>query len=380
MNPKRVILHCVTSLHADGAQHMLLKLAAAVDRRRFEFKVISLRPGGPIRERLERIGVETFDLGIGRSPIAAAASVVKLKRAIDRMQPDVLQGWMYHGNLLLTLSRPLIKKRAPLLWNVRRALYDIREDKPLTRQVIRFNARLSSAPARIIYCGAAVAAHHEAVGFRPDRSVVIPNGFELDRFQPSPETRARLRQSLELPDDAVAVGMVGRYHPQKDHANFLRMAEIVSRRAPQVRFVLVGRGVDEQNAHLVRLSREHGLEGRVRFLGERSDVSEILSALDVFCLSSQNEGFPNVVGEAMSCGVPCVVTDAGAAGEVVGDTGIVVPRRDHESLARGVLSMLEMPSSGRSALGERARARIQQHFALDTIVKKYEAEYERTAL
>jgi glycosyltransferase involved in cell wall biosynthesis len=193
------------------------------------------------------------------------------------------------------------------------------------------------------------------------------------------EPRRRLRASVGIGDDAPVVGLVGRFDPLKDHRTFLRAAGIIARARPDVRFMLVGRGVDDGNAELAAWIRELQLDGRVALLGERRDIAACYAAMDVFCLSSIHEAFPNVVAEAMATGVPCVVTDAGDAASIVGETGRVVPPRNPERLGAALSAVLSMPAEERRALGAAARRRIETTFSMARTCQLFDAAYVAVA-
>jgi glycosyltransferase involved in cell wall biosynthesis len=143
--------------------------------------------------------------------------------------------------------------------------------------------------------------------------------------------------------------------------------------------MLVGRGVDDANAEIAGWIREWRLDGRVALLGERRDIAACYAAMDVFCLSSIHEAFPNVVAEAMAAGLPCVVTDAGDAADIVGDTGSVVPPRDSERLAAALAAVLSMPADERRKLGAAARRRIETTFSMARTRQLFDAAYVAAA-
>lgn len=371
---KRSIIHLITGLSTGGAEMMLCKLLSATDCARFDPIVVSLIDRGTLGERIEALGVPVHTVGMapGRPTPAALWRLIRLVR---RLQSDLIQGWMYHANLAGLLAGWLVPGRVPVLWNIRHTPYDLKAEKRMTAALIRLGARLSSRPARIIY-NARVSAHqHELLGYAADRRMVIPNGFDCDRFKPSETARLKLRRLLGLEDETLLIGLIARWHPMKDHANFMRAAGRLAARRPDVHFVLAGRGVDKNNSILMKMIQDAGLTGRVYLLGERTDIPEIMAGLDIASSSSWGEAFPNVVGEAMACGVPCVVTDVGDSAWVVGDAGMVVPPRDAEALAGAWAGLIELGPEGRVRLGRAARQRVEENFSLSKIVTLYEEVY-----
>jgi glycosyltransferase involved in cell wall biosynthesis len=173
------------------------------------------------------------------------------------------------------------------------------------------------------------------------------------------------------------IGLVCRYHPMKDHANFLQAAAHLLQEYPDIHFALVGTGVVKENESLYQTIEQLGISHRTHLLGERSDMPRITAALDIASsASAYGEGWPLIVGEAMSCGVPCTVTDVGDSGLIVGNTGWVVPPKNPEALAKAWQESIELGSQGREKLGKAARTRIIESFSLDAVVSEYEALYE----
>lgn len=378
------VLHVTTGLSVGGAEVMLHELLRETISKTSAngppgAAVVSLVGGGPLRERIEGLGVPVYELGMRRGRPTPAA-LWRLARLCGRLGPDVIQGWMYHGNLAATLAAALSPGRTPVVWGVHNSIDDLAAEKRMTAATVRLGARLSARPRRIVYVSRASADQHEAIGYRPDRRAVIPNGFDLGRLRPDAGAYASVRAGLGIPKDAPLVGLIARYHPMKDHANFLDAAGLLAKRDRTVRFVLAGTGVDASNGELAARISEPGLRGRVHLLGERDDVYRITAALDVAASASAwGEAFPMVVGEAMACGVPCVVTDVGDSAWLVGDTGLVVPPRDPVALAAAWEELLRMDRASRTSLGERARARISSNFSLSEITRRYNALYAEVA-
>jgi glycosyltransferase involved in cell wall biosynthesis len=231
-------------------------------------------------------------------------------------------------------------------------------------------------PQKIIFNSKAGAEDHCRMGYRSDKSCIIPNGFDTKLFSPSEKNRSCVRLELNIPEEAVLIGLIGRFNPLKDHSCFLKAGEKLLSNKREIFFLLAGREVDWQNWQLKQFIEKLGMSEKVFLLGERRDVHRITAAFDIAACSSVAEGFPNVIGEAMSCGIPCVVTDVGDSAWLVGDSGMVVPPRNHEALCEAWLKLIEMGSAKRRVLGEKARKRIENHFSIQKVVKKYEQLYE----
>jgi glycosyltransferase involved in cell wall biosynthesis len=297
-------------------------------------------------------------------------------RLIRRLDPDLIQGWMYHGNLAAQIAAAFARRPVAVVWNIRQSLYSFAYEKRVTAAIIKLSAHLSNRPVKIIYNSRIAAAQHGAIGYQPQNSVVIPNGFMTSLFKPSQEARHSVRVELGIAEETLLIGLASRYHPVKDHANFLHAAALLLKVHPDVQFVLCGEGVNWVNPYLCRLIEDLKLAERVHLLDQRQDMPRITAALDIATSSSCAESFPNVIGEAMSCGVPCAVTDVSDLLWILGDTGRVVPPRNAQALAGAMQEMVEIGPEGRATLGEAARSRVITHFPLKEIGSLYEGLYE----
>jgi glycosyltransferase involved in cell wall biosynthesis len=368
------VMHVITGLSTGGAETMLLKLLSAASGS-MEHVVVSLGEEGTIGPRIAALGVPVHCLGLRRNapnPFRAL-SILPLAR---RIGPQLIQGWMYHGNLMASMAALALRHKPPVLWNIRQTVYDLRRERWPTAKFIRLGARLSSRPAAIIYNSQTSATQHESLGYGAEKRVIIPNGFDCQLLRPDEAARKAVRTELGIADDTVLVGLVARYHPMKDHVGFLQAAAMIARSYPQTRFVLAGAGVSSTQPELVKAIQQNKLWDCVMLLGERSDIPRLNNAFDIGCSASAwGEGFSNSIGEAMACGVPCAVTDVGDSAYIVADTGLVSPPRAPEALAKAIAGLIEIGRSGRQQLGTKARQRIETEFSLPAIVRRYEGLY-----
>lgn len=355
---------------------MLLNLLSHSDRARWAPAVWSLADRGTLGAEIERMGIPVAAAGLRRrwpSPAAAWRARTQLQRAA----PDILLGWMYHGNFAAWAARRSFRRSPTLIWNIQHTPDELASEKWTTAALIALSARLSRSVTSVIYCSRVSATLHAELGYDTARSRVIPNGFNTDQFKPDRAARAAWRARLGVDDATVLVGRIGRYHPMKDHTTFLGAAAVLRRERRHVRFVVAGRGTDRQNAALLAQARRLGIGDVVTFVGEVRPTHELTAALDVACSSSAyGEALPGVLGEAMSCGVPCVSTDVGDSSWVVGDTGTLVPPRDPAALAGAMRTLVDLGAEGRGRLGESARDRVRSHFSIQRVAGMYDAVLE----
>lgn len=373
--PRRLV-HVITGLELGGAEVMLCELLRAIDPDRFRSAVVSLSAPGPLEPRIRALGVPVESLGLAAGR-PSPAGFLRLARRVRALRPDLVQTWMYHADLLGGLAARLAT-RAPVVWSLHNSNLDRRSTRFSTRATVWACARLSHrVPARILSCSEVSARLHRGLGYAAGRMLVIPNGFDMDTYRPDPGHYAAVRTELGLPPDALLVGLAARWHPQKDHPNFIAAAARVARERPGVWFVLAGTGITASNTELAALVAASGAADRFRLLGARSDMPRLNAALDLaVTASAYGEAFPLVIGEAMACGVPGVVTDVGDSALLVGDAGRVVPPRDPTALAAAIAGLLALSARSRQALGAAARARIAANYALPVIAGRYQSLYD----
>jgi glycosyltransferase involved in cell wall biosynthesis len=369
------IVCVITGLGSGGAEVMLLRLLRHIDRRRFAPHVISLTGKGEVGERIAELGIPVECLAIGQGS-SLACGWWRLVRRIAALEPDVVHTWMYHADLVGGTAARAAGVRS-VVWGVHHSNLSPQLNKRATLVVARLCAHLSRwVPARITCCSQVARDVHRAFGYASDKLVFIPNGFELDLFRPDPVARRRIRNELQVSPGTQLVGMVGRFDPQKNHAGFIRAASLLHRRLPDVHFVLAGSGIDAANDVLRPRIAEAGIELVTHLLGPRNDIANVMASLDVLVSSSDGEAFPNVLGEAMACEVPCAVTDVGDSALIVGGAGRVVAAGDMDALAQATRDLLLMGGDGRAQLGRDARERVRSLYSIERVVQQYESLYE----
>lgn len=377
--PSLKILHVITGLFTGGAEMMLAKLLARLPAGQTRHTVVSLTGSGPLAARIAGLGVPVINLGMNKGP-GLITGFLRLRRMIARDKPDIVQAWMYHANLFAGLAAATVPGAPPVIWGIRQSDLDPKISKPSTIRIAKLGGRLSRRLSdKILCCSEIARVVHERIGYDPSRMVVIPNGFDLNEFKPNAATRESLRREIRVPLDAPLIGLVARFDAQKDHRGFLAAAGQVRKALPNAHVLLCGTGADSANREIAGWIDDFDLGANCRLLGARGDIPAVTAALDVAVSSSAfGEGFPNVLGEAMAAGVPCVATDVGDSRMIVGDTGRVVPPKAPEALASAILDILRLPEDDRAALGAAARRRIADEFEIGTIAMRYLALYRAT--
>jgi glycosyltransferase involved in cell wall biosynthesis len=380
MGTRMKVVHVITGLKMGGAEVMLLRLLKQLRSHDYDPYVVGLTEPGPVSDEIVGLGVPLEALSAKRGA-PGPATVYSVARILRRVRPDVVQTWMYHSDLIGGLAARAAGN-PPVAWGLHHSNLSPAFNKRSTLVTARTCARLSRVlPAAIVCCAESTRRLHAEFGYDEDKLLVIPNGFDLDTFRPDPVARADVRRELGLPNETRLIGLIARFHPQKDHETFIRAAGIVRAQRDDTHFVLCGDFLDWNNAELVGWIERAGVRDRCHLLGRRSDVGRIQASFDVAALSSQGgEAMPLTIGEAMACGVPCAVTDVGDAARLVGDTGRVAPPRDPAALAAACLELLSLPADASARLGAAARRRIAERYSLPVVADRYWELHEHLAL
>lgn len=366
----------ITGLSFGGAEMMLFKVLKYLDKDKFSPNVISLTTKREIGNWIETLGIPVEALGMRPSRF----NPVKFLRLVHRLRelnPDAVHTWMYHADLLGGLAARLAGVRA-VGWGVRHGNFSPLDNKRSTFWVMKTCSVLSHRiPRKILCCSQVAKDIHISAGYDREKMIVVPNGFDLSRYGPDTDARLSVRSELGLPKHTPLVGLIARFDPQKNHTGFFEAATQVRQSLPDAHFLLAGAGVEDHNPTLCDAIRQAGVEAKTHLLGRREDIPRLMAALDVLASSSSfGEAFPNVLGEAMACGVPCVVTGVGDSAEIVGETGRVVAVEDMRGLAHNIVEILQLSHEERRALGAKARERIRERFEIESVVREYERFYE----
>lgn len=375
MATKTCVLFLIPSLVAHGAERQLCELVRHMDRTRFEIHVVVFYDpgsylGGELGSEIASLpNVTLHSLHKRRGLAGFLIALPRLLSLVHRIKPDILHGYM-DGNLPVLLIGRLLRKR--IVWGIRRSSSD---RSKLSRRGLRLGAvmaRLSRYVDLIIFNSEAGRITHERLGMRGRRAHVIPNGFDTLRFTPNPDEGAAQRRAWGVPTEVPLIGIVGRLAPVKDHPTFLRAAARLHQDWPTAQFVCVGNGPADYTESLKTLAKTLGIADRLLWPGVCDRMLAAYNALSLLVLSSTDEGFPNVIGEAMACGIPCVTTRAGDAALLIGDTGWVTDISDDEAIANAVSSILRESSEARAVRAQAARERICSTFSVQALARNTE--------
>lgn len=366
------VLHIITGLYNGGAEGVLCRLC--MHDTRHKHVVISLMDEGKYGSMLQYSGVEVHCLNMQQGSVSLSG-LWRLLKLLRKHKPDLVQTWMYHADLIGGVVAKLAGVRS-VYWNVRHTSLLPGKSKRSTIWVAKACAMVSGfIPKKIIYCAQEAKAVHEELGYKKEKAEIIGNGYDLAEYSINAEWRSAFRAELKLVHDDTVIGMVGRYDPQKDHANLIKALASLRDAGYNFKLVLIGRDMDVNNQLLIHHIRDNQLTGNVILLGQRNDIPAVMNGLDLHVLSSSfGEGFPNVLAEAMACGTPCVTTDVGDAAFIVDKTGWVVPPNEPQGLADAIMQALDEKDSDPLTWLAREKAcrnHIVENFSIEKMIASY---------
>lgn len=373
---KDKVLHVITGLDNGGAEGALCRLC--MNSKLYQHVVVSLIDGGVHEVRLKDAGIVVYCLGFYRAWMLPWIAI-KLFFIVCRERPALIQTWMYHADFVGGIvARFAFMKR--IFWGIRHSSFEEGGSSKSTMILAKLCAMMSSfLPSGIICCANSAALLHQNIGYDANKISVIHNGYDLTVLKFNSSGRSSARREIGISDESFLIGMVARFNPQKDHANLIEALGILKEKSLSFKCVLVGPGIDENNKTLCAFLEDNNLDDDVVLLGARTDVSNIMSSLDVHVLSSAfGEAFPNVLAEAMACKTPCIATDVGDSAYIIDSCGWIVPPKSPGLLALSIEeAMCESASfpADWEARREKCSNRVKKHFSIEAMVKKYEAAW-----
>lgn len=364
------IVHIIVGLNNGGAEMMLYKLLKYMDKEKYECSVISMMDEGIMGERIKKLGIPVQCLNMKRG-IPSIQAIIKTLGICKNK--DIIQTWMYHADFLGFIVSKILKKK--IIWGIHHSNLEKNKNKKSTLLIAKINSYLSKWTDSIVSCSIIAKEKHIEYGYYGEKINIIPNGFELDKFKYIENSKKILEKEFPILKDKLIFSLVARYEILKDHKNCIEAMRIIKEKyLKNFILLLCGTNINEENLELLKLIEKNKIEENVLLLDRRDDIPIIMSATDIYISSSLGEGFPNVIGEAMACETPCIVTNVGDSAYIVGNSGGVVERNNSFKLAEEIINFIE--GKGYKKNRKKCRERIINNFEIKKIVKKYEELYD----
>jgi glycosyltransferase involved in cell wall biosynthesis len=338
------VLFIIRRLVQGGAQRQLLELVKRLDKSLFDISVICLYAGGALWDEANSISGVHID-HVGKKGRWNVGSLTRIAAYVRRVRPHIVHGYMDLANVLALVAKPM---GARVVWGIRASKVDMSHYDYMRGLVLQLETWLAPFADLIICNSESARAQAIARRFPANRTIVIPNGIDTDRFRPDPISRERVRAGWRVGSNQFLIGSVARFDPMKGQSDFLAAARLVAARHEDVRFVLIGDGPEDYRRGLQEVATREGLQKKLIWAGARSDIAAVFSALDLSVSASLfGEGFSNALAESMACGIPCIATDVGDSAKIVGKLGWLVRPGDPIGLAEQMCSAMQMCLDGR---------------------------------
>lgn len=357
-------MHLIPSLGSGGAEAMLTKLITKNKEKNVSMIVVTLLNNDHFYKEIKNSGTKIYKLNIFGG-LLGPFKIFYLIKIIFREKPDILQTWMYHCDFIGIFIK-IIFPKVKVVWNVRHSNLIKKVDKNTTIHLAKILGFLSFVPNHIICGSQAAAEQHIKLGYKKKKIIVIPNGFDTNIFSPNERLRNNTRKDLGVGENMFLIGHIGREKKIKNQKSLIDAFSSIHIKHKNTMLILIGKGIKEKysNHPLVK-------EKRIILLNEQKEVQQYLRAFDLFVLPSLSEGFPNVLGEAMSCGVPCVSTDVGDSAKIVGNPNLIAQRNSTINLSDKIQYWLNLTYSEKENLKKVSRERILNFYSIEKVVEMY---------
>ncbi len=367
------ILHIITSTDIGGAEMSLFRLVNEFKKKEiFNQYVISIKKNGVIADRILKLGIPVYSI---RNDFLL---IIKLLFLLNKDKKNsIIQSWLYHADLLASFISLIF--RIKVIWNIRQTRFS-KSDSNLTWLVMKLCSYLSYIVPTYIVCVAKSAAdEHINKGYCGSKIKIIHNGFQIDDFQIYDQKNVVLKSKLNIDFSTTIVGFVGRFHPIKDYITFINTAnDLITNSSKSFTFLMIGKDFDDNNTLLTNILKRNNLTNYFKLIGNQNDVIPYYSIMDVFCLTSLSEGFPNVLVEAILMEVPVFSTRCGDAEFIIKNNKFLVDFENHKMLSNKILEYLDKASEIKKIVTLENKKHIINNFSMDVIFNKYLFLYKKS--
>lgn len=354
---KPVIVHVITNFAGVGGAEMMLARLIKQTQNEYDHVVISLMKTSEVY--VDTLAICSSHYALAWNGLNSFNVLARLKNLLKQLAPKIVQCWMYHANVMTSLSVLGLANKPKVFWGIHHSLASPKEESISTKIALGLSKILSKQPDSILYCAHSSLKQHQAFGFQNNNQYVIANGVFLDKFKPNPELHR-----------SITIGFAGRYHNAKGYPYLFETLGLL--KDQPIIFKIAGSGATLENFEIKSYFEKYQLdETKVQLLDQISDMSAFYQSIDAFLMTSITEGFPNVLIEAMASGLPCISTDVGDAQYIVQELGSIVPPRNAQALADAILSYMTKTEEEKLALKYSTRQRIEQNFSIEIVSQQY---------
>lgn len=367
------ILYVITSIGTGGSESMLKNIASSLVKKN-EIMIICLKKDEDYAINLRKIGINVYCLELESWTTLIKCFVILVKKILD-FKPKIVHTWLYHSDLIGGLAAYFC--RVPIIiWSIRSSNFINSDTSKQIKLVVWLCAKLSwFLPCKIQSCSQSGMIVHEKFGYKKDIFEYIPNGVDLSRFNINRSIRIRERGALGIEENTPIILLPARFDSIKNHADFILMAKILLGMRGDIFFIMIGEGVNNKNTFITNMLLDYKVENNFKLLGLQLEPENIMRAADIVVLTSKSEAFPNVLIEAMSCGVKCFSTDVGDASIILGVENIV-PVGDMNLMANYCFDYLGKSDYIRNNDAYKLRSIVENNYDINTIIFKYEEMYK----
>lgn len=362
---KELMVHVITNFAGVGGAEMMLARLIKQTQNEYDHVVISLMKTSDVYA--DTLAICSSHSALAWNGLNSFSVLARLKNLLKQLAPKTVQCWMYHANVMTSLSVLGLANKPKVFWGIHHSLASPKEESIATKLSLAISKMLSAKPAGIIYCAHSSLHQHQQYGLNNSNARVIANGVSLDKFQPNPQI-----------NEPIVIGFAGRYHTAKGYPYLFET--IAKLKDQPIIFKIAGQGANRDNPEIKGYFEQYQLdENQVQLLDQISDMPAFYRSIDAFLMTSITEGFPNVLVEAMASGLPCISTDVGDAKYIMQELGSIVSPRDADALAKAVMDYVYLSPSQKLELKQLTRQRVEQNFSIEYVSQQYVAAWRQSA-